>query len=252
MRRPSSHSLPADAPAEVASAAGPSRQARAVATRERILEAAAADFAEVGYHGSSLSRILERSPGVTKGALYFHFASKEVMALAVVEGMSVEYRRLVECAAVEDAALDPLRRAARLACGVQDVLSCSVVVRAGVRLAIEGAAGPTWSAWPTTFWESTFTALFVEGRDCGDVRPEVDPVAMGHFVLDISQGAFMCSTLTTGLADLAQRVRHNWDLMLEWMAEPHWLAGWRADGAMAAAMRRHLAEGPRTSADGGG
>jgi AcrR family transcriptional regulator len=228
----------------------PLRQARAVATRERILEAAAADFAAVGYHGSSLSRILERDAGVTKGALYFHFASKEAMALAVVEAMSVTYRDLVETAACADAHLDPLRRAARLTAGVQDLLCRSAVTRAGVRLAGEGAVGPTWSSWPTRFWEATFTALFVEARDRGDVREAVDPVAMGRFVLDLSHGAFTTSMVTTGLADLPSRVAHNWEVVFGFMASPAWLAGWREDGGMATVMRRHLEVGG--DADGGG
>lgn len=219
------------------------RQARARATRERILEAAAADFAAHGYHGSSLSRILERDAGVTKGALYFHFASKEAMALAVVESMSEAYRALVDRAAVDDAALDPLRRSARLASEVQDLVHGSVVVPAGVRLAGEGAVGPTWSAWPTRFWEATFTALFVEARERGDARNEVDPAAMGRFVLDCAHGAFTTSMVTTGLADLAIRVTHDWEVMFGYMADPRWLVGWRAEGGMAALMRRHLDAG---------
>lgn len=228
----------------------PLRQARAVATRERILEAAAADFAAVGYHGSSLSRILERDAGVTKGALYFHFASKEAMALAVVEGMSETYRELVETASCADAHLDPLRRAARLTAGVQDLLCRSAVTRAGVRLTGEGAVGPTWSSWPTRFWEATFAGLFAEARDRGDVREGVDPVAMSRFVLDLSHGAFTTSMVTTGLVDLSSRVAHNWEVVFGYMAAPDWLAGWRDEGGMAAVMRRHLPAGGDD--DGGG
>jgi AcrR family transcriptional regulator len=235
MSRPISGSPSGGSPAR------PARQARAVATRERILEAAAADFAAVGYHGSSLSRILERDPSVTKGALYFHFASKEAMALAVVEATSELYRDVVARAAVDDADLDPLRRAARLASGVQDLLHASTVGRAGVRLAGEGAVGPTWSSWPTRFWEATFAALFAEAHARGDIRGEVDPAAMGRFVTDISHGAFTTSMVTTGLADLAGRVTHNWDVMFGFMADPRWLAEWRSEGGMAAVMRRHLA-----------
>lgn len=241
---------PPDPTADPTDTAPPPRQARAVATRERILEAAAADFACVGYHGSSLSRILERSTGVTKGALYFHFASKEAMALAVVEGMAGAYARLVECAAVEDAAFDPLRRAALLAARVQDVLYGSAVVRAGVRLAGESAVEPTWSAWPTRFWEARFGELFAEGRRRGDVRDAVDPAAMARCVLDLSHGAFTTSTVTTGLEDLAVRVTHNWEVVLGFMAEASWLAGWQAEGGMAAVMHRHLPSGG--GAGGGG
>src|SRR5216117_2644416 len=60
------------------------RQERAERTRGRILDAAAAVFDERGFSGASLSDILARA-GVTKGALYFHFSSKEELAKYLVE-----------------------------------------------------------------------------------------------------------------------------------------------------------------------
>ena len=75
------------------------RQARALATRGAILTAAAEEFAGSSYHEASLSRILERSK-VTKGALYFHFVSKESIALAVVDEMD-------RCAATSSIAATP-------------------------------------------------------------------------------------------------------------------------------------------------
>lgn len=232
---------------------GPSRrQARAVATRERIIEAAAADFSEVGYHGSSLARILERGHGVTKGALYFHFSSKEAMALAVVTEMEAAWRDLVTASAVRDADRDPLRRAVLLALGVQDLLAASPVVRAGERLALEGAAGPAWLTWPTRFWQETFTALFAEAQQRGDVRAEVDTAAMGGFVCDISHGAFASSLALTGLEDLATRVSTNWEVMFGYMACEAWLEGWRSDGGMASAMASHLPARASTDVAGRG
>src|SRR5688572_20092169 len=45
-------------------------------TRERILAAAAALFAERGYRATSMQEIAQRV-GITKAALYYHFAAKE-------------------------------------------------------------------------------------------------------------------------------------------------------------------------------
>lgn len=59
-------------------------QERAKATKVSIVEGAAAVFEEIGYGNTSLSSVAERA-GVTKGALYFHFKSKEDLALAVIE-----------------------------------------------------------------------------------------------------------------------------------------------------------------------
>src|SRR5882757_7341280 len=48
-----------------------------------LIDAAMDLFASYGYRGTSLARIA-RAAGVTKGALYWHFAGKEEFFLAVV------------------------------------------------------------------------------------------------------------------------------------------------------------------------
>src|SRR5919206_3402040 len=70
-------------------------QPRAQATRQAILTAAAEHFARNGYHATSLDSVLADSGG-TKGALYFHFASKEALARAVIAEMVQRCRDLRE------------------------------------------------------------------------------------------------------------------------------------------------------------
>ena len=52
-------------------------------TRRRILDAATSLFNERGYGGTSIRHISERL-GMTKGALYYHFASKDDLLFAMV------------------------------------------------------------------------------------------------------------------------------------------------------------------------
>src|SRR5690349_15678517 len=59
------------------------KQERAFRTRRIILEAAAKVFEERGYQAATISEILSAA-GVTKGALYFHFESKEQLAQGVL------------------------------------------------------------------------------------------------------------------------------------------------------------------------
>ena len=54
----------------------------AASTRERILDVALDLFTDQGYDGTSLREIAERL-GVTKAALYYHFASKEDILMAL-------------------------------------------------------------------------------------------------------------------------------------------------------------------------
>ncbi|WP_375176158.1 TetR/AcrR family transcriptional regulator [Pseudooceanicola sp.] len=52
--------------------------------KAQILEAATQLFAEMGYEGTALRDVAE-SCGMTKAALYYHFADKEALLRAVVE-----------------------------------------------------------------------------------------------------------------------------------------------------------------------
>jgi AcrR family transcriptional regulator len=54
----------------------------ATSTRERILDVALDLFTEKGFDGTSLREIAERL-GVTKAALYYHFASKDDILMAL-------------------------------------------------------------------------------------------------------------------------------------------------------------------------
>jgi AcrR family transcriptional regulator len=53
-------------------------------TRDRLLDAAAALFAETGFSGTSVAAIAKRA-GVTTGAIYSNFAGKDDLFTAVVE-----------------------------------------------------------------------------------------------------------------------------------------------------------------------
>ena len=72
------------------------RQARAEVTRRRILDAAVDLFAGAGYGETGLAEIVKQA-AVTKGAFYYHFASKEALIADAIDHMFAQARaRLVE------------------------------------------------------------------------------------------------------------------------------------------------------------
>ena len=60
------------------------RQARSEATRRKIIDSAVELINEIGYPAAGLADIIERAE-LTKGALYYHFDSKEAVASAIME-----------------------------------------------------------------------------------------------------------------------------------------------------------------------
>ena len=71
-------------------------QARRRGSLDQVLIDAAMDlFASYGYSGTSLARIA-RAAGVTKGALYWHFADKGEFFIAVVSKVLGEWEQVFE------------------------------------------------------------------------------------------------------------------------------------------------------------
>lgn len=91
-------------------------------TRGALIDAARALFAEHGYAGAGREEIVERA-GVTRGAMYHHFATKEALFQSVFEAVEREL-----CAAIATAAMvsrDPIEQ-----------------LRLGARSFLEAAATP--------------------------------------------------------------------------------------------------------------
>jgi len=104
--------------ARAASSAGPPALAagapvpvtpKGQATRASILQTAAEVFAERGYADTTLSELIARS-GLTKGAFYFHFSSKEQLAFAVLEEKQRQWLQFVSQRVLDKPrAIDQLR-----------------------------------------------------------------------------------------------------------------------------------------------
>ena len=63
---------------------------RSTETVNRIIQAALELFVRNGYHGTSISDIT-RKVGVTKGALYAHFNSKEAVLIRIIEEFEIRF-----------------------------------------------------------------------------------------------------------------------------------------------------------------
>jgi AcrR family transcriptional regulator len=69
------------------------KQERALRTREKVLDAAAEEFAAQGYAKATLNDVARRT-GMTKGALYGHFPSKEVLAETLLAQSRVAWEEM--------------------------------------------------------------------------------------------------------------------------------------------------------------
>lgn len=64
-------------------------------TQDRIIEAAGDVFSQKGYHDANVDEIV-RLAETSKGGIYFHFPSKEILFFAVMDGLASQLVNKVE------------------------------------------------------------------------------------------------------------------------------------------------------------
>ena len=199
----------------------PTATDRGSETRRRILEVAAEAFADRGYAGTSLSDVLKAS-GVTKGGFYFHFPSKEALALAALRHKQEQWTSAVMAAVLRHPrAVDQLDAMVEALC---DLYEQDRACRAISRLCTELGDGhpelrPQLRTQLTT-WMDMVAAVVRRGQDEGDIRPEVEPAVAAEIAVESFIGLETVSEILTGRADLRRRARDFRDLWFAAIRQP--------------------------------
>ncbi|WP_193043656.1 ScbR family autoregulator-binding transcription factor [Mycolicibacterium baixiangningiae] len=187
------------------------RQARSEATRRRIIEAAVDLFSERGYPGTGLGDIIERAE-MTKGALYYHFDSKEALAAEIVAEGSTRLMRTFD--AISESSSPALESIIHGTFLVVDQLSTDKVARVGIVLmrvfaGFSHSAGGTYSGWLSAMATDVARAC-----DEGDVREGVDVIAIAETFVGAFVGGSLLSDAASGGSDLRERVTRLFGLVL--------------------------------------
>lgn len=187
------------------------RQARSEATRRKIITCAAQLFNEIGYPATGLGDIIERAE-MTKGALYYHFDSKESLATAIIEeggaNLMHAFRGIAESSAP---ALESMVHGVFV---VVDLLGTDPVARSGTQLS--RALGEFNDATARTYgdWLAEMSARTRQAMDEGDVRPDADPRAVGETIVGMMLGAELLSNAISAGADVLERIARSWQILL--------------------------------------
>lgn len=211
-------------------------QQRAVLTRGRVLIAAAEVFARTGFLAASMNDIVEAA-GVTKGAVYFHFPSKEALAVAVVEEQFAQWPPLV--AGIIEHSPDALTSIVALTYEVGSRFRDDVLITAGVRLSFEREL--VHAAMPTPFvgWVAILQDLFSQARREGHLRAGLVPAATARALVGGFFGIQHVSEVLTNRVDLESRLDEFWKVFLVGVAaEPDWAGTQRAVRRVRATVRR--------------
>ncbi len=157
------------------------------ATRENLLCCAFQEIYEHGYAGASLDRILANS-GVTKGALYHHFGSKADLAHAVIDEVIRPFvlERWVEpLREADDPITTVIETCATLMSGMTDKeMACGCPLN-NLAQELTNSDEEFREHIVAVFdeWRSGIADAFARGVELGTVRSDVDPAAIGAFLV---------------------------------------------------------------------
>ena len=121
---------------------GPTRKAKAAATKQRIIEAATAEFTASGYHGTPMASIARRA-AVAVQTVYFVFHTKPELFAAALDAAVLGPEAKVPTE--QRWALDAVHVSRAPRAAVESFIrgSASILHRASALNAVAGAAAPT-------------------------------------------------------------------------------------------------------------
>jgi AcrR family transcriptional regulator len=158
------------------------------ARREHIVEAAERCFARAGFHRTTMHDICQEA-GVSAGALYVYFPSKEALIAGISERDRAEFaKRLELLAAAPDflAALSMLGEQYFVDEPAHKRLMC---IEIGVESTRNPQVGEIYRS-VDTFVLASFEKLFQRLKDEGRIAPSLDIPILARVFITISDGLF--------------------------------------------------------------
>jgi AcrR family transcriptional regulator len=187
------------------------RQARSAATRRKIIDAAVELFDAAGYANTGLGDIVERA-GLTKGALYHHFTSKEALAAAIIEeGSQTLLEAYQGVSRLSAPALESMIHGVFV---LVDLGATDKLVHMGAALLRAFANFSQVSTINYSAWLEEIAEQALHAQAEGDLRADVDARAASEFIVSAMLGSQLLSDAISGGHDLLARMTRTWELLL--------------------------------------
>ena len=193
-------------------------QARSEETRTHILDAAYRLFSQEGYDATGVAELCA-SAGVSKGAFYHHFPSKQAVFLALLETW-LEHLDQAFAAARQSAS--SVEQAVVSMAGMAGNVMNSVEVHPIILLEfwMQAYRDPTvWQAAiaPYRRYQRYFASLVEDGIAEGSLR-QVEPELAGRVLVSMALGLLMQAVFDPQAIDLAQEGRLNLEILMNGLA----------------------------------
>ncbi len=143
-------------------------QQRSIATRAAILDAFAIAFDTVGYAATTMNEVIN-AHSLTKGAVYFHFVSKEAIAQELIEEWNTAVAQSFSDAAVSGGSIAEQLRA--VFASLADRIDNDRSTRAGFKLTLDSSIDGAHTSYRR--WIDTTSDLVESGIRSGAISDTV-------------------------------------------------------------------------------
>lgn len=186
--------------AVVGSVNGDRRAADAATTRARLIDATMELFAESGYEGTRVQRIARRA-GMTTGAIYANFASKEELLAEAIGQASLEALRSEMSPVLEGlTSYEILQVLGKEALGVPPSTNHGMIVQ-GVAAASRNRGLRDTVVNPIDDLAASVRVLFADAQAKGDISSDLDLDALVFFAMTLAFGAFTLKAIDWPMPD---------------------------------------------------
>ena len=191
----------------------PPIQARAQKTRAAILTAAATQFDALGYAETSISTIIAAGD-ITKGAIYFHFTSKEAIALQLIAdwnhtvGETISITRILGSQSVTKTRIlgtesTKLGQLTAIFASLADQVTTDPALRAGMKLTLEPSIDDDHAF---SRWVEDIHSLVEEAITAGELDNHPAAHRLAWNLCTGTVGAAHAHTTTPHNTELATRI----------------------------------------------
>jgi AcrR family transcriptional regulator len=192
-------------------------QQRSEETRGRILDAAVRKFAIAGYDAASVDDICTEA-GVSKGAFYHHFPTKQSVFLALMNGWLTMLDTGME-AVRKETVPETLIQMTNLLPGV----FAAAEDRLPMFLEFWLQASRDETVWkaiiaPYRHYQEHFAKLVEDGMDEGSLKP-VDPQVAAQVIVSLAVGLVLQGVLDPHSADWAKVAEQGMQILMNGLAK---------------------------------
>jgi AcrR family transcriptional regulator len=187
------------------------RQARSELTRQKIITSAVDLIDEIGYAAAGLGDIIERAE-MTKGALYYHFESKEALATAIIEEGVLSLANAFRT--ISESSSPTLENIIHGVFVVAERVATDKIARVATHLSRAFGKFNAAARFSYQAWLQEMSEWVEQARAEGDLREDLDTGVIAETIIAAMLGAELLSNTISGGDDLRDRIGRTWEILL--------------------------------------